>query len=75
MDHLPNFGLWARFLFLTLTGRHTGTVLVKSFAHLNGNFFLASLEAIGKEVVDSLYYKLYNGVLQLTDYNEDISSK
>ncbi len=26
---------------------HT-TVLVKSFAHLNGNFFLASLEEIGK---------------------------
>ena len=24
------------------------TVLVKSFAHLNGNFFLASLEEIGK---------------------------
>ncbi len=33
-----------------------GTVLVKSFAHLNRIFFLATLEEIGKHfaVVDSL---------------------
>ncbi len=41
------------------------TVLVKSFAHLNGIFSLASLEEIGT------FYKwwtVYSGVLQLTDF-------
>ncbi len=35
------------------------TVLVKSFAHLNGNFFLASLEEIGHL---SKGWTVYSGV-------------
>ncbi len=31
------------------------TVLVKSFAHLNRNFFLASLEEIGKPIVNPMF--------------------
>ncbi len=40
------------------------TVLVKSFAHLNGIFFLASLEEIGELWK---WWTVYSGVLQLTD--------
>ncbi len=43
----------------------SSTVLIKSFAHLNGIFFLAFLEVIGK------FWKgwtVYSGVLQLTDF-------
>ena len=36
------------------------TVLVKSFAHLNGNFFLVSLEEIGKLWN---WWTVYSGVL------------
>ncbi len=43
----------------------TSTVLVKSFAHLNGILFLASLEAIGKLLK---WWTVYSGVLQLTDF-------
>ncbi len=39
------------------------TVLVKSFAHLNGIFFLASLEAIGKLWK---WWTVYSGVLHTT---------
>ncbi len=41
------------------------TVLVKSFAHLNGNFFLAFLEEIGKLWKG---WPVYSGVLQLTHF-------
>ena len=41
------------------------TVLVKSFAHLIGIFYLASLEEIGKLWK---WWTVYSGVLQLTDF-------
>ncbi len=41
------------------------TVLVKSSAHLNGIFFLASLEEIGRLWK---WWTVYSGVLQLTDF-------
>ncbi len=41
------------------------TVLVKSFAHLNGNFFLDFMEEIGKLWKG---WTVYSGVLQLTDF-------
>ena len=41
------------------------TVLVKSFAHLNGNFFLDFMEEIGKLWKG---WTVYSGVLQLTHF-------
>ncbi len=45
-----------------LTAYIQPTVLVKSFAHLIGRFFLASLEEIGKLWN---WWTVYSGVLQL----------
>ncbi len=50
---------------LTIGIKLCTTLLVKSFAHLNGIFALASLEEIGKLWK---WWTVYSGVPQLTDF-------